>query len=330
MLDHLTQLVPQWTERDPAAQSVAVVEVLAYAADYLTYFQDAVATEAYLETARRRISVRRHARLIDDRLHEGCNSRVWLVFEVTAHTSLPAHQVCLTQSLDLARTIPKAKLEEVVSRGGFVYESLDTAELYTEHNSIDFYSWGAANYTLPRGTTTVALEGPLPHLNTGDVLIFEQVPVTETGPASDAKPRLRHAVRLAGPPIPIRDPLHPSASITEIHLHSADALPFDFPVKGARVDGHPVVGVARGNVVLADEGRTVHRQEVILEQGKLFVERGRLPPAPEEGEYCPALEFENLTYRVPFDPAATPGVPASALLRQDPSAVEPGRPVVRD
>ena len=42
-----------------------LVEALAYTADQLSYQQDAVATEAYLGTARRRVSIRRHARLMD-------------------------------------------------------------------------------------------------------------------------------------------------------------------------------------------------------------------------------------------------------------------------
>lgn len=78
MLDRLSVTLPQWEERNAADLGVAVVEVLAQAADHLSYFQDAVATEAYLGTARRRISVRRHARLLDYRMHEGCNARVWL------------------------------------------------------------------------------------------------------------------------------------------------------------------------------------------------------------------------------------------------------------
>ena len=42
------------------------------------YRQDAVATEAYLGTARRRTSLRRHARLVDYRVHEGANARAWV------------------------------------------------------------------------------------------------------------------------------------------------------------------------------------------------------------------------------------------------------------
>ena len=78
MLDRLSTVMPQWRERNPADLGVAAVEVLAYAADQLSYYQDAVATEAYLGTARRRVSVRRHARLLDYVMHDGCNARAWV------------------------------------------------------------------------------------------------------------------------------------------------------------------------------------------------------------------------------------------------------------
>jgi len=54
MLERMAFYIPQWRERNPADLGVTVVEVLAYAADYLSYYQDAVATEAYLDTSRRR------------------------------------------------------------------------------------------------------------------------------------------------------------------------------------------------------------------------------------------------------------------------------------
>ncbi|HQX83378.1 MAG TPA: hypothetical protein PKW63_16550, partial [Vicinamibacterales bacterium] len=72
MLDRMSALMPQWKERSPADLGVMLVEALAYTADQLSYQQDAVATEAYLGTARRRISVRSHARLMDYYVSEGC------------------------------------------------------------------------------------------------------------------------------------------------------------------------------------------------------------------------------------------------------------------
>jgi len=57
LLDRLAVIMPDWQERSPADVGIMLVELLAYAGDYLSYFQDAVATEAYLGTARRRTSV---------------------------------------------------------------------------------------------------------------------------------------------------------------------------------------------------------------------------------------------------------------------------------
>jgi len=84
MLDRMSELLPDWTERNPADVGIALVETLAYVADYLSYEQDAVATEAYLGTARRRVSVRRHTRLLDYPMHDGCNARVWAQVRVRA------------------------------------------------------------------------------------------------------------------------------------------------------------------------------------------------------------------------------------------------------
>src|SRR5439155_2806963 len=84
MLDRMAVLAPDWRERNAADLGVALVELLAYVGDYLSYQQDAVATESYLGTARRRVSVRRHARLVDYPMHDGRNARAWVQVRVSA------------------------------------------------------------------------------------------------------------------------------------------------------------------------------------------------------------------------------------------------------
>ena len=71
ILDHISTIMPQLRERNPASLEIALIELQAYVADHLSYYQDAVATESYLGTARRRISIRRHARFLDYFLHDG-------------------------------------------------------------------------------------------------------------------------------------------------------------------------------------------------------------------------------------------------------------------
>src|SRR5208337_1380698 len=74
LLDRLRQLMPSWQGASEADIGVVLAELIAYVGDQLSYQQDAVATEAYLGTARSRISLRRHARLVDYRISEGCNA----------------------------------------------------------------------------------------------------------------------------------------------------------------------------------------------------------------------------------------------------------------
>jgi len=78
ILDRMTLILPGWRERNPADLGITLVELLAYAGDQLSYQQDAIATEAYLNSARKRVSLQRHARLVDYFVHNGTNARVWV------------------------------------------------------------------------------------------------------------------------------------------------------------------------------------------------------------------------------------------------------------
>ena len=137
-------LHPRLAERNPSDLGVTIVEVLAYAADYLSYYQDSVATEAYLDTARRRISVRRHTRLLDFRMMEGTNARVWVQVWVEGPSGasalrLPASTRLLTRSrvpdcVDLGSRDYDRALEE----GALVFQTLIPTTIRPDHNRFDF------------------------------------------------------------------------------------------------------------------------------------------------------------------------------------------------
>ena len=84
LLDQLSTHVPEWTERHEADLGVALIELLAYHGDYLSYRQDAVGNEMYLETARQRESVRRHVALVDYTMHQGLSARSFMHLNVKA------------------------------------------------------------------------------------------------------------------------------------------------------------------------------------------------------------------------------------------------------
>ncbi|MDE1948648.1 MAG: putative baseplate assembly protein, partial [Burkholderiales bacterium] len=162
MLDRLALTVPAWTERSPADVGVMLVELLAYAADNLAYRQDAIATEAYLNTARRRVSVRRHARLVDYHLHEGCNACAWVHVGVQGHgVNLPRASQLLTRSPGAPTVMKPAspELADALAAGALVFETARAETLDEDLNRLDFYTWGDHACCLPPGTVRASLRG---------------------------------------------------------------------------------------------------------------------------------------------------------------------------
>jgi predicted phage baseplate assembly protein len=298
ILDRLALIMPGWRERHVPDLAITLVELLAYVGDELSYFQDAVGTEAYLDTARRRISVRRHVRLVDYRMHEGCNARAWVCIEVSENVTLGAGEVCFVTAG--ASGGPVVAWEDVDAdvRGGAVtvYELADaaTVDLRTAHNRIELWTWGDTECCLERGATRATLKdgfvddpqepepeqtyyAPPPDdcypppppparprlldaLAAGDVLVFEELIGPATGNPADADPRHRQAVRLTAVNRGL-DELY-DQPVVEVQWEPDDALTFALCLSTfAGEDCAPIadVSVARGNVVLVDHGVEVTR-----------------------------------------------------------------------
>ncbi len=344
MLDRLAVNLPGWSERSPADLGIALVEVLAYAADHLSYEQDAVATEAYLGTARRRVSVRRHAKLLDYAMHDGASARAWVVLTVDPAADgvvLPGPRTIeggapldasgtlfLTRAGALPAVIDDSGAEEALRAGAQPFEALHDLTLRTACNEMRFYTWGDEDCCLPRGATRAYLRNDgdaLAALAPGRVLVFEEVRGAESGRPEDADPALRHAVRLTGVAF-TEDPLLPEVEgeppgaqrlrVVEIGWDAGDALPFPLCLREVAdprdAQERVPVSVARGNVVLVDHGVTQAPEvlEAVPESGRY---RPRLARAPVAREGRVAA-MGGAT--VPFDPAA-PAAAASAFGPRD-------------
>jgi hypothetical protein len=181
MMDRLSLIMPDWKERNPADIGVMLVELLAYAGDHLSYYQDAAATESYLGTARRRVSAARHARLLDYYIDEGCNARVWVCFNTNTdglklkeQTVLftgdgGQHADCLLNETWDCMTALKsgqdkvARIEEEVAAGAEVFETMHEIKLYRNKHGMSFYTWGETNCWLPAGATSATLKNIPPN-----------------------------------------------------------------------------------------------------------------------------------------------------------------------
>ena len=280
MLDRMARLAPEWSETSVADVMHALVDLKAYVADYQAYQQDAVATEAYLHTARRRISVARHARLLDYTVYEGASARAWIQVVVdpasgSGGVDVPAGTMLLTKLPDMADRVTRTEAEMALKAGPEVFETVEGLTAFAAHNRMLFYTWGDEECCLPRGATAATLLGDLAHLRPGDVLVLEEVRGPKSGAAPDADPARRQAVCLVSVER-AEDPLStPATVVTNIEWHPRDALQFPLcvatkppaPAQQDRLDpwsgfdgqdppGPDAISVARGNIVIADHGRT--------------------------------------------------------------------------
>lgn len=343
LLERLALSMPDWQERHVPDLGVTLVELLAYKADMLSYYQDAVATEAYLETARQRVSVRRHVRLLDYRLHEGCNARAWLVLEPDRdHLTLPPDVSFATGSAALAardgsNIVPEERVRHLAPGAQLRFmpilrDGATGIELARAHNRIAFYTWGDTECCLAQGTTRATLvdEGKdhtrvLDALGKGDVLVFEEVLGPSTGDAADSDPGHRHAVRLTRVERIEDGLLH--RLLLEIEWAPEDALPFALclsarlPAPACRVV--PDITVARGNVILVEHGEPVEETlgPVEAEQGagECACEGSLVDASATVLPFRPQLTRAPLTHSVPL--AAQ--VPAASALDQDPRQALP-------
>ena len=215
-----------------------------------------------------------------------------------------------------------------------------------EHDEIALYAWGERECCLPQGATRATLAGHLPDLRRGDLVLFEEVIGPGTGEPADADPARRHVVRLTADAALVDDPVFAQPA-SEVQWGVDDALPFPLCISARTDSDHgrryvEGISVARGNIVLADHGRTVPDEEPL---GSPLPPRrvplrdacdrcGGAAVATVPARFAPALAGAPLTHaarvtrtvvvdgrrqRLFFDPDAS----AAAATRPDPARVLP-------
>jgi hypothetical protein len=332
MLDRMALLSPQWTERNAADLGVALVEAVAFVGDYLSYQQDAIGTEAYLGTARRRVSVRRHARLVDYSMHDGCNARAWVQIQVNADTG-PLLKGTRIFTRITGQPVVLSDEPRILRQAQAGFETMhEVPMLFEAHNEMNFYTWTEQRCCLPKAGTSAELDGHFPDLQKGDVLIFEEVLGPRTGQPGDADPAHRQAVRLTQHPVLGVDPLN-SKKFTKIEWGDEDALTFPLCISSRTDEEHGekylgnTVSVARGNIVLCDHGLTETNapipdtvpQPTIFQPATICDPCVEAEPVAVPPRYRPLLIDQPLTFAAPFDSSA----PAASAMRWDVQSVAP-------
>lgn len=140
-----------------------LLELLAWAGDMHSYYQDRVAGEAFIETAGQRFSLRQHAVLLGSGLDDGHAPTTQLAFDVTASGFVPA-------GLEIRmRTSP----DEVPVSFTVAARTRILAENAGAGLQVAAFP-GAADAELPAGATELLLWGHDATLQAGDRLAFVQ------------------------------------------------------------------------------------------------------------------------------------------------------------
>lgn len=223
---------PEWQERSEADFGVMFMEALASVADDLSYQQDRVASEAWIETATQRRSLVRLGRLVDYEPRVATAARVLLQFEMAgpAGCSIPPGLVVGA----LAPDGTPIEFETGLSLDDTTDQMADPS-----WNRMTPYYWDDSQRCLQRGATEMWIQRPSQPLRVGQLLLIDSTAI----PPAD--PPAREIVRIACLDDTETDLLY-GTPLTRIVWRAEDALRADHDLERTTV---------AGNLVPATQGR---------------------------------------------------------------------------
>ncbi len=288
MLDRMAQLAPDWADRQVPDLGVTLVELMAAYGDHLSYAQDAAGTEAYIGTARRRTSMRRHAQLLGYDVQDGMSARVFVQVQMAGQGTFARKDMTfLTRAPDVGAALVdlgSLNRDALLAQGVRFFEPADlrvpgnpslgqaawiprVIRLQASQNRMVLYDWGDDRAVLPAGATEVWIRRPVGAitLRAGDFIALELQRDPVTRALADADLSIRQVVCLTQNAVAERDLLVPGAPVNLLRLnwHADDALAFDLPIGRVMVAGlgRVPMALAFGNMVLCDHGLTLHNAE---------------------------------------------------------------------
>ncbi|MDH4581238.1 hypothetical protein E8F20_05030 [Pseudomonas sp. BN415] len=278
----MAERVPGWASTSEADLDQVLIGLFATAADELSDFQDRVMAEAYLATSRKRVSLARHARLVDYHLHEGNQASTWLALDVVAGQA--------PFSLDDQELVawtgdapPSTDAVFFASRQRRL-EASQRQYLDPRLNRLRLYTWGNAQPALAAGSTRADLvpEPPLASQADADALrdlvrqghwrelLIEERLNPLTGQPAGRNPAKRQLLRLlpgddldGGAAESRFDPLT-GTWMLRVNWREEDTLRFDFAFTSFCPGPPPTavedISVFHGNLLPVHEGRPLRVQ----------------------------------------------------------------------
>jgi hypothetical protein len=251
LLDFASQRYPDWKDRMEADMGVMLAEVMSALGDEMSYVQDRIAREAYLETASQRHSLRRLAHLVDYEPYDGRGAFVWLDFQIGPGSG-PSHIIAGTKVWEANGRIvfevgnglgdQDPNLHVGTTTYCTKYPVHDGCNEFSSATNNGPYIWDEEAAVLKAGATELFLEG-------ADALALKDPPgrwvLLKTRPTRADVPERRWMVHLKDV-TPARDLVF-DLDLTRIEWEAGQATPWDLDLETL---------VVRGNLVPATAGET--------------------------------------------------------------------------
>jgi hypothetical protein len=223
---------PAWVERSEADLGMVLMEALAALADELSYLQDRISAESSIATATQRLSVVRHARLVDYEPAPATVATAVLQLDVNAAATITTPLHCRALAADGSTvdfevgeglTDPSTGAEQPIEF------SVDPRWNRYQHGgssdgspNLPAYWWDDSKLCLPAGATELYVAGHGHAFYPGQQLLLD------TAPSESADPPVRELVKLSKgrAPVETNDELR-GEEVTQLFLASPTTLDHD-------------------------------------------------------------------------------------------------------
>ncbi len=178
LMNAMRERVPGWQPSSEADLDQVLIDLIAADADELSDYQDRVMNEAYFGRARKRVSLARHARLMDYHIHQGNQASTWLVLQVNTDGSVPeGFPVWAGASWNHGNAV--------------IFAASHAQQCYTILNELKLYDWGGT-------VTALEVNSTQADLTTGSMSEPEAQVLRKQLLRSDLSPMDRQRLRDAG------------------------------------------------------------------------------------------------------------------------------------
>lgn len=253
LLDFAAQRYPDWQLPREADVGVMFLEILSAVGDEMSYVQDRINREAYLETATERRSLRKKARLVDHEIHDGRMASTTL--ELTVVQDEQENKAVAEGSVvwalaeasnPIAFEIGRPLSERDTSPKNYLVDELWNRGNFTP------YCFDDDDACLEPGATTLYVRNDPEGLDNPGGILFDALSAEEWGdgrllllrdiPADAAEVERLHLVRVTSVEL-TTDELF-GIDLARIEWDDADALPFFIPLDELDLSGNLVPATA--------------------------------------------------------------------------------------